>query len=208
MAWNKEIFEMSLKTQPYDKGLERFVGKYEPSLPILAVIAIEKGCHNDYGTAIFFQQDKRRCLILETLYGLSDEEVFWYTMMSWSKFQPRFATPRSEPGKLYYPAAASHIVEKYWNYLDNPVSHPDCNESEFTKAAMTHLAAALSEMDLSSFEPSVDAEAMEKPCRIATQAALSRRCPIQDAYDYWVPRRESAAVSVPEPGQDSHNVGT
>jgi hypothetical protein len=113
-------------------------------------------------------------------------------MMMWAKFQPSSATPRSEPGQLYYPAAATHIIDKYWDYLNDPVTHPDCNESEFTKTAMSHFAAALSPMDLSNFEPMVDSEAPDKSCRIATQAALSRRKPIQDAPDFWGPRRESA----------------
>jgi hypothetical protein len=151
-----------------------------------ATMAIEKGCHGDYGVAIFFQQAKRRCLHLGTiLCAQSDEDAFWFTMMMWALFQPRAAAPRSEPGQLYYPTSATHIVTKYWNYLDNPLQHPDCNESEFTKNAMRFYAEALSHMDLSSYEPAVDSEAPEKSFRIATQAALSRRKPIQDAHDCW-----------------------
>jgi hypothetical protein len=47
-------------------------------------------------------------------------------------------------------------------------------------------------MDLRSFEPAVDSDAPDKSLRIATQAALSRRKPIQDAHDCWEPRRGSA----------------
>jgi hypothetical protein len=174
-----------------------------------AVIAIEKGCHNEYGLSVFFQQEKRRCLLLETLTGnYTDSEAFWYTMMMWSKFHPRSATPRSEPGQLYYPAAATHIFQKYWDYLNDPVTHPDCDESEFAKTAMSHYAAALSAMGLSDFEQAVDAEAPEKPCCISQTAALSRRMPIQDAPDLWGQRRESADSSVIAPAQDSHNVDT
>jgi hypothetical protein len=170
-------------------------------------MAIEKGVHDEYGLATFFQQEKRRCLLLETLTG-NGAEAFWYTMMMWDKFQPRSATPRTEPWQLYYPSAATHIIERYWDYLNDPCQHPDCSESAFTKAAMTHFAAALSFMDLSSFEPAVDAGAKDRSCRIATQAALSRRLPIQDAVDFWAPRRESADSGDASPGQDSHNVGT
>jgi hypothetical protein len=86
VKFNKEVFEAGLATQPYDKGLERFDGKYDPSQPISAVIAIEPGCHHDHGTAIFFQQDKRRCLLVETLFGLTDDEALWFTLQSWAKF--------------------------------------------------------------------------------------------------------------------------
>jgi hypothetical protein len=97
-----------------------------------------------------------------------------------------------EPGQLYYPASATHIVTKHWDYVDNPLQHPDCNESEFTKNTMGYYAEALSHMNLSSFEPAVDSEAPEKSLRIAIQAALSRRKQIQDAQDLCEPRRERA----------------
>jgi hypothetical protein len=162
-AYNVEIQKLAKAPQAYDRGLERFVGEFDPLTPMTATMAIEKGCHGDYGVAIFLQQEKRRCLHLGTiLCAQSDEDAFWFTMMMWALFQPRSATPRSEPGQLYYPASATHIVTKYWHYLDNPLRHPDCNESEFTKNAMKYYAEALSHMDLSSYEPAVDSEAPEK----------------------------------------------
>jgi hypothetical protein len=58
----------------------------------------------------------------------------------------------------------------------------------------------------------IDAEASEKSGRVSRIAALSRRCPIQDAADYWPPPdgQEGAVtgMSSSAPGQDSHNVGT
>jgi hypothetical protein len=119
--------------------------------------------------------------------GKTDDDAFWHGMLLWAAFKPRAASPRTEPGQLYYPAAATHIIQKYWDYLNDPSSHPDCDESEFTKDRMQHFAAALSDMDLSSFEPSVDSEAPDKACRIAQMAAASRRLPIQDARDFWEP---------------------
>jgi hypothetical protein len=53
---------------------------------------------------------------------------------------------------------------------------------------MSYYAEALSHMDLKSYEPAVDSEAPDKSLRIATQAAVSRRKPIQDAQDYWGPQ--------------------
>jgi hypothetical protein len=82
----------------------------------------------------------------------------------------------------------------------NPVQHPDCNETEFTKDATSEFASALSSMDLSDFEPLVDSEASDKANRIARNASKSRKCPIQDAQDYWVPRRESANMGGSAPG--------
>jgi hypothetical protein len=93
--------------------------------------------------------------------------------------------------------------------LGDPVKHPDCNETEFTKDAMVQFASARSSMDLSSFMPLVDAEAPDKSCRVAHTAALSRRCPIQDATDYWVsPEEAVTGLGGPAPGQNSHNVDT
>jgi O-glycosyl hydrolase len=134
----------------------------------------------------------------------------WYTLQSWAKFQPRHANPRSVPGDLYYPAQYTHIFQKYWDHLNDPLSHPDSGcESDHTKAAMNECAIALYSTDLSSFEPMVDAEASDKSCRIARDAALSRRCPIQDAIDYWVSQEEAVTGSGGlAPGQDVHNVDT
>jgi hypothetical protein len=74
---------------------------------------------------------------------------------------------------------------------------------------MTEFAAALSSMNLSSFEPQVDAEASDKSCRIAHNAAVSRLCPIQDAIDYWGGQEVAVTGSGGSaPGQDSHNVDT
>jgi hypothetical protein len=117
-AWNKEIFDAGLCSQPYDKGLDRFTAKFDPSLPMTATVAIEPGCHFDHGTAIYFEQDKRRCVLTDTPYGLSDDEALWYTLQAWAKFQPRLAKPRREPGQLYFPAVYTHVFQKYWNYLN------------------------------------------------------------------------------------------
>jgi hypothetical protein len=192
----------------------RFVAKFDASLPVSAVMAIEKGCRADYGLSVFFQQEKRRCLIVDTIIGAcSDEDAFWYTMLLWASFQPRFASPRSEPGQLYYPAAATHVIEKYWDYLNDSLTHPDSNESEFTRKSMHYYANALRSMDLCSFEPLVDSEAPDKACRIATIAAASRRLPIQDARDFWeppgnAPEECGTDSGGPAPSQDSHNVDT
>jgi hypothetical protein len=103
------------------------VGKFDPNEPISAVTAIVKGAHHDHGTAIYFTQGKRRCLLLDTLYGLTEEESLWYPLASWAK-------PQKEPGQLHYQAEFSHVLENYWNYLDDPQSHPDCSESDFSKS--------------------------------------------------------------------------
>jgi hypothetical protein len=75
---------------------------------------------------------------------------------------------------------------------------------------MHEFASALRGMDLSSFEPGVDADAPEKSCRIAHDADVSRRCPIQDAIDYWNVGRSSPDTGSGgfAPGQDGHNIGT
>jgi hypothetical protein len=155
-----------------------FAAKFDPSQPMSAVIAIEPGCHFDHGTAICFSQEKRRCVLTNALYGLTDDEALWYTLQAWAKFQPRLARPRCEPGQLYYPAAYTRVFQIYWDYLNIHTSHPDYDESEFTKDSMNEFAQALAGMDVSNFERKFDAEADDKPCRIAQTAAISRMFPI------------------------------
>jgi hypothetical protein len=106
-------------------------------------------------------------------------------MQAWANFQPRSAKPRIDPGQLYYPVEFTHVVEKYWDVLNDPISHPESHkESDHIKSSMSELASALSSTFLESWEPQVDAEASEKSCRVSHFGALSRRCPIQDAADY------------------------
>jgi hypothetical protein len=101
-------------------------------------------------------------------------------MQAWAKFQPRSAKPRIDPGQLYYPAEFTHVVEKYRDVLNDPISHPDSSsESDHAKSSMSEMASTLSSMFLESWEPQVDAEASEKPCRVSHNGALSRRCPIK-----------------------------
>jgi hypothetical protein len=87
-----------LSSAPYRIGLGKFAAQFKPKKPYSATIAIEKGVHDDHGTAILFEQDNRRCLITRRLYGATDEVAFWEVMKDWAQFQPRFAKPRTNPG--------------------------------------------------------------------------------------------------------------
>jgi hypothetical protein len=148
-AWNSAIFEAGLKTQNYDKGFDRFVRKFKPEEPMGAVMAIEKGVHSEFGTAILFTQENRRCLLLDTLHGITEEDALWYTMLSWAKFQRRISRPKEDPGQLHFPAVYSHVFEKYCDTLEQPLAHPGSDsETLFTKACMQEYAAALQKQDL------------------------------------------------------------
>jgi hypothetical protein len=203
VGFYKEVFDASLVTQPYMNGLGKFMAKFQPDQPCSATIDIERGCHLDHGTAIFFEQGTRRCALCDTLFGLTDDEALWFTMYKWAEFQPWKCRPRQDPGLLYYPAEYTHILQKYWNVLNDPVTHPDCDETDHTKASMRYMSKHLESMDLSAREPQVDADAPEKSYRVAHIAALSRRSPIQDAADHWSPQGNAqeypvVAEKVPE----------
>jgi hypothetical protein len=104
VEFSKEVFDAGLVTQPYMNGLVKYASKFRPDQPYSATIAIEKGCHLDHGTSIFFEQGTRRCVLCDTLFGLTDDEALWFTMYEWAEFQPRKCRPRQDPGLLYYPA--------------------------------------------------------------------------------------------------------
>jgi hypothetical protein len=77
---------------------------------------------------------------------------------------------------------------------------------------MKAMTEALTTMSLDSWEPQPDAVAPEKSQRVVRTAALSRRCPVQDAVDYWNSPEEQAqeesviGESEFAPAQDVHNV--
>jgi hypothetical protein len=152
-AWNKETFIAGLAAQPYGAGLGKFTAKFNPEEPYSATIAIEKGAHEERGTAIFFEQGVHRCLLTRRLYRVSEDEALWYTTKDWAEFQPKRSARRQDPGQLYYPAEYTHVFQKYWDLLNDRTQHPDCSESDHTKSSMQYMAAGLSEMNLETWEP-------------------------------------------------------
>jgi hypothetical protein len=149
-----------------------------------------------------------------TIYGISDDDALWYVMKDWAQFQPGLSKPRLDPGLLFFPAEYTHVFEKYWNVLKDPTQHPDGVESSHSFSSMKDMAMALAPMLLDFWEPQPDSIAPEKSQRIARTAALSRRCPIQDAVGYWsTPEEQAQEESVTAsqgfaPAQDVHNVET
>jgi hypothetical protein len=135
-------------------------------------------------------------------------------MKDWEQFQPRLSRPRVDPGQLYFSDEYTHMIEKYWDYLDDPTEHPEAKEDAHYFSAMQQYAAAVAPMDLSDLEPQPDSMAPEKSQRVASLAALSQRCLVQDANDYWTsPQEQAQEESVTEqhgcaPAQDVHNVDT
>jgi hypothetical protein len=103
---------------------------------------------------------------------------------------------------------------KYWDVLNDPTQHPDHDMSSHSLGSVKAMADALVSMSLDSWEPQPDSIAPEKSQQIARTAALSRKCPIQDAVDYWSsPEEQAQEESVTgeqgfAPAQDSHNVDT
>jgi hypothetical protein len=125
VAFHYRVHEAGLKTQNYDKGFEEFVRKFERSEAMSVTIAISLGCREDHGLAVYCKQGPRRCLLMDTVDGPSDDETLWTALAAWASFQPRKSSPRKYPGKLFYPTEASYIFEKYWDYLPSLDDHPD-----------------------------------------------------------------------------------
>jgi hypothetical protein len=115
-AFNQRIHNAGFKAQNYDKGFDRFVRNFKPAAEMQATVSIVKGFHAGHGTAVYYTQGKRRCILLDTTYGLSDDEALWLTLTSWASFQPHRFQPRQTPGPLDYPAEFSHVFEKHWDY--------------------------------------------------------------------------------------------
>jgi hypothetical protein len=209
--FNKETFMSGLASDPYRTGTSKFAAQFKPDKPYSATIAIEKGVHSDYGTAILFEQANRRCLITRRIIlepEQTEEDTFWQVMRDWAQFEPRLARPRSKAGQLFYPSTFSHMFEAYWDFIQAPSHEEAGNES------MAKYASAAAQLDFSDFTPLPDVEAPEKSQRTSYSGALSRRCPIQDANDYWSSPQEQAqeeCVTVLHgfaPVPDVHNVDT
>jgi hypothetical protein len=207
-AWNQETFLHGLASDPYRIGTGKFAAQFKPDQPYSATIAIEKGVHGEHGTAILFEQATRRCLITRRIFGDSEEDIFWLVMKDWAQFESRAARPRVGAGQIFYSTAYSHLFETYWEFIQAP------SQEEATSESMSKYASAASGLDFSGAIPLPDVEAPEKSQRISSVGALSRRCPIQDANDYWSSPQDQAqeeCVTVSHgfaPAPDVHNVDT
>jgi hypothetical protein len=156
---------------------------------------VGQGRPSNHGLAVHVTQEKRRCLLLGTIYGHTDEEALWHALMWWACLQPGNKQPRQTPGQLSYPAEQSRVFEKYWNHLENLEEHPVfCHGSEFAQGCMKHFSSAISKLDLADFTPRVSAEAKDKDAHIAEEAAISRLRQIQDSSDMWALHRSSAGT--------------
>jgi hypothetical protein len=94
--------------------------------------------------------------------------------------------PRVTPGWVYHPSEYSYVFEKYWDYLPDLAQSSDfASESPFCQEQMNRFSSALRMMDLSEFQPLVDAEAKQVDFETAKEAAISRLRPIQDGLDFW-----------------------
>jgi hypothetical protein len=186
-AIHARLLETAARTQNYDRGLDKFVRKYENLEAMSATLAIQRGWQGEVGWAIFMKQGSKRCLLLDTTYGLTDDETIWTAMTCWAAFKPRDEMPRKYPGRLYYPAQFSHIVEKYWSHFFDLPSHPDFTaESDVCKDRMAIFSQALCTFKKTkNWHPQVDAEAPEKGLRIAKEAATSRVHLIADGPNQW-----------------------
>jgi hypothetical protein len=77
IAYHYRIHEAGLRTQNHDKGFEKFVRKYERNEAMTATVSVQSGYRDDRGWAVYCTQGPRRCLLLDTVDGLTDEETLW-----------------------------------------------------------------------------------------------------------------------------------
>jgi hypothetical protein len=195
-AIHGRIMETALRTQNYDRGLEKFVRKYENLEAMSATLAIQEGWQGDHGWAIFVKQGPKRALLLDTVDGLSAEEVFWTALACWAIFKPRSERTRKFPGRLYYPDVYSRVIQKYWDHLFSLPSHPDfANESPICQERMIIFSKAMRKFKRTqNWAPQPCAEAPEKWLRIAQEAAQFRVRPIADGPNQWEVCRSSTVT--------------
>jgi hypothetical protein len=186
VEFNKETFIAGLASQPYTAGLAKFTAKFDSEEPYAATIAVEKGVHGERSTAIFFEQGVYRCLLTRVIEDGSENEALWSAMKDWAEFQPKRSSLRKDPGQLFYPAEYTHVFQKYWDTLNDPLQHPgSAIETDRTKSYMYDMSRAIEGWVLENWDPQPSDVASEKAQQVAHNGAVSRRFPIQDSVDYW-----------------------
>jgi hypothetical protein len=208
-AFYQRIQVSALKRQNYDKGFDKLIREYNPKKEMEATICTALGCREDHGWAVYCTQESRRCLLLDTADGLSDGETPWTALSARASFQPRKANPRTRPSKLFDPTEASHVFEKYWDYLTCLPDHPDfASESPYCQEHMAKFSYALASMRHKSWTPKSTAESKQSDIHIAEEAALSRLRPIPDGPDQWEVHQRLCGTGsgAPDAPLDSDNV--
>jgi hypothetical protein len=100
-AFYQRVHEAELKIQNYDKGFDKFTRKFNPTEEMTATVAVTLGYQDDHGWAVHRTQGSRRCLLLDTVDGFTDDEALWTGWSAWASFQPRKANRRRIPGDLF-----------------------------------------------------------------------------------------------------------
>jgi hypothetical protein len=209
-AFVERVYEAGLKVQNYDKGLDKFVRKFERNEAMTATVALLAGHREDHWWVVCFTQGPPRCLLLNTEDGLTSDETLWTALAARATFKSRNSSPRKYPWKLFYPTEASHIFEKYCDYLTRLNEHPDfASESPLCQERMVQFSRALSKLRNKNWTPKSTAEAQEKDLQAAQEAAPSRLRPIPDGPNPWALCRSStvtagdSSIRIPMVGTES-----
>jgi hypothetical protein len=105
--------------------------------------------------------------------------------------------------QLYYPVEASHVFEKYCDYLTCLPKHSDfASETSYFQEHMAKFSRALAKMRHKSWIPKSTAEAKQSDLHIAEDAALSRLRPIPDGSDQWEAHRRIHGTGSGAPAPD------
>jgi hypothetical protein len=181
-SFNTQLKNAALRTQNYDKGLDRFIHHYGESKCLAATMVLAEGKQQGHAYAVYFVEEQKRCLLLNSMYGQSSTEVFWTAMAKWANFRPNPAKLRNDPGTLFFPVEAAHTRQKYWDYLPCLDRHAlFSQESPYTQQQMCLFSLGFSQMpNHADCDIRPDADATQKEQDIAHDAAVSRLRPIQD----------------------------
>jgi hypothetical protein len=204
---HRKVLEARLRTQNYDKGLDKFVRKFDPDEEMSAAVAVHTGWQTEHSWSVYFEQGPRRCLLLDMVDGYQPEEVLWTALSAWASFNPRKGNPRKYPGRLFYPNEATIIMTDCWNHFENLSASPGFSQkTPICQMEIIKFSEALSRLDRTGWCPQPVAEASDKSARVADDAAVSRLRTIPDGPNQWEMHRSSAATVGPSSG--SAMVGT
>jgi hypothetical protein len=194
LAAHKTVLEAGLRTQNYDKGMDKLVRKFDPDEEMSATVAVHSGSQGENSWSVHFEQGSRRCLLMDTVDGFQPEEVLWTALSAWVWFNPRLNMPRKYAGRLYFPDEATIIMTDCWNYFGNLSALPGFSEkTPICQQEMTRFSEGLRRLkDRETWQPQPTAEAPGKSARIAEDAAVSRLRPIPDGPNQWEVHRERA----------------
>jgi hypothetical protein len=111
--YNQGVGESAQITQNVDKGFVHYLKYFKNDKEVVASMQIEQGHQGDFGWGVFFEQGRRRCVLIGTISRRPEEEAMedglWTACAERANFEPVVGQPKTHVETLYFPEVCTNF---------------------------------------------------------------------------------------------------